>query len=154
VITLKADGRVFRVEFRHQQRTEKRGELPPFTRAITTCVIAAVEDGYVAFTAIGTTWCWDLDNFSRRTGRLKAFKNAVTQCGALRGSTVALLAAYMERDPDPPPRPKPAKLSECEKRNRWAQGWEIRQKRENARVAREGNYDMEIGMRLARGENV
>ena len=148
MITLNVDGRYFQVEFRHQRREVGKlaGALPPFTEAITTCVVAAFKTNEeFAFTAIGTAWCWDLDNFSRRTGRLKSFRNAVTQCGALRGATIALLAAYMEYDPDPPPPPKPVPLTDEEKRARWEAGWEKRIARTSGILSAEQIPEIEKG---------
>lgn len=126
MIRLDVGDRLYYVEFRHLRRPRM-----PFTRAITTCVIVAVlskEPTAIQFIAIGTTACDEEDNFSRRAGRLKAFKNAVLQCGALSCCRLMMLSAYMQHDPDRPAPPQPArrKLSPEEKAERWAAGWEKR----------------------------
>ncbi len=124
--------RFFQVEFRHTRNLTH-------VKAITTCVILATDFESEPpgvrekrFTAIGNAICWPADSFSRRTGRLKAFANALDHCGPLRAYKLPLFAAYMVIDPDPPRRVR-EKLSEQLKKARWEAGWEKRIERAQAR---------------------
>jgi hypothetical protein len=145
MICLTVDDRLYHVEFRH---VRKDGAHPALGRrapihAITTCVIIATKAGEplglepseILFTAIGNAICALDDAFSRRKGRLLSFYKAVTHCGALRDVREALLAAYLNHDPDPCVEIRPA-LTQPEKAVLWQKGWERRKQRELARTAR------------------
>lgn len=146
MIRINIDGGIFHVEFRHKRENsegmsaQERG-LPWGIQAVTTCSIIAQEDPSrgraerVRFVALGTAICLSGDNFSRRTGRGKAFRDAL-MCGALAGVRHLLHLAYLRIDsPAPPPAPPAprAKLDDAEKRARWSVGWEKRMERARKR---------------------
>lgn len=151
-LTIKDSPYVFEVEFRHARVDGPRPALGrrSTVAAITTCVILAVEvdeleDDPITgdegpaivtpkFMAISNAVCERGDNFSRRTGRWKAFIKAVRQCGMLDRDSIALVDAYNQHDPGPPRR-APVQLAHAEVKARWEAGWEKRKQREVRRSA-------------------
>lgn len=120
------------IHWRHLRRS--RCALPPFTSAVTTCVIQ-IEAVRAQFVAIGTTFCLDLDNFSRREGRLRSLKHALRDGSFTDEERAAILTTLLQREEKPAGVAIERKLlSPAEKTLRWSDGFEKRLARSAARL--------------------
>jgi hypothetical protein len=149
--TMQVDGTRVRVEFRHRTRFKKNSEMRRFN-AITTCTLIGLREPKdiakmsgtaagdpIAFVAVGNSICVETDVFSRREGRLRSFRRAVSDCAPLRAVAGELVAQFEVLNAVPEPREEQSMTAE-EKRMKWEAGAAIRAER----AARNGSGTMPV----------